>query len=186
MRQVSDIRSSGFDARGTVIVAQTERLVVRGFEPDDAPFVLALLNDPDWLRHIGDRGVRDLDGARAYLERVPIASYRARGYGLNCVASRTDGSPLGMCGLVVRESLPEPDLGFAFLPASRGQGYALEAARAVLAHARESLGIARIVAIVSQENPPSRRLLERLGFRREGTIRLPPGDEELLRYVSEA
>lgn len=186
MRQVTDIRDGGLDTLGTVVVAQTERLVVRWFEPGDAPFVLALLNDPDWLRCIGDRGVRDLDGARAYLERVPIGSYRARGHGLNLVASRSDGSPLGMCGLVRREGLPDADLGFAFLPPFRGQGYAQEAAQAVLAHARASLGIARVDAIVTPGNTPSRRLLERLGFRSEGSIRLPPGDEELLHYVSEA
>ena len=168
------------------LVAETSRLVVRWFEPGDAPFILALLNDPDWLRHIGDRQVRDLDGARAYLQRVPIASYRTHGHGLNLVEARAGGAPVGMCGLIRRASLPDVDIGFAFLPAYRGRGYAREAAEAVLVHGRRSLGIARVVAVVTPDNGPSQRLLARLGFREGGTVRLAPGDEELLHYVSEA
>lgn len=167
------------------VVADTARLVIRRFEADDAPFVLRLLNEPSWIRYIGDRKVRDVDAARGYLERGPIASYAQRGFGLNLVALRSTGEPIGMCGLIKRDTLPDVDVGFALMPAYWGQGYAHEAAAAVIAQGRRELGVARIVAILSPDNERSARLLERLGFRRDGTIRMPGDDEELLHYVSE-
>lgn len=173
-------------AGAATVVATTRRLVVRWFEPGDAAFVLALVNAPSWIRFIGDRKVHDVDAARAYLERGPIDSYRKRGFGLNLVALRDTGTPIGMCGLIKRDTLPDVDVGFAFLPAYWGQGYAREAAEAVLDHGRRTLGVDRVVAILSQDNDSSARLLERLGFRRDGTIRMPPDDEELLHYVLDA
>lgn len=169
-----------------MVVAETERLLVRWFEPGDAEFILALVNEPSWIRFIGDKKVRDVEGARAYLERGPIDSYRKRGFGLNLVALREAGTPIGMCGLIRRDTLPDVDVGFAFLPAHWGMGYAQEAAAATIEHGRRELGIARIVAILSPDNESSAKLLDRLGFRRDGTIRMPPDDEELLHYVSDA
>ena len=169
-----------------MIVAETERLVVRWFEPGDAPFILELVNEPSWIRFIGDKNVRDVGGALAYLERGPIDSYRKRGFGLNLVALRAGGAPIGMCGLIRRDTLPDVDVGFAFLPAYWGRGYAQESAAAVLDHGRRELGITRVVAILSPDNESSAKLLERLGFRRDGVIRMPPDDEELLHYVSDA
>lgn len=169
-----------------MIVAETERLLVRWFEPGDAAFILELVNEPSWIRFIGDKNVRDVEGARAYLERGPIDSYRKRGFGLNLVALRASGAPIGMCGLIKRDTLPDVDVGFAFLPAYWGRGYAQESAAAVLDHGRRALGVTRVVAILSPDNESSAKLLERLGFRRDGTIRMPPDDEELLHYVSDA
>lgn len=166
-------------------VARTARLVVRWFEPGDAAFVLRLLNEPSWIRFIGDRKVRDVEGARAYLDRGPIDSCRRHGFGLNLVALRDGGTPIGMCGLIRRETLPDVDVGFAFLPEYWGQGYAREAAAAVLDHGRRVLGIGRIVAILAPDNVRSARLLDRLGFRAAGRVKMPPDDEELLHYVSE-
>jgi RimJ/RimL family protein N-acetyltransferase len=168
-----------------MIVAETERLLVRWFEPDDAGFILELVNEPSWIRFIGDKNVRDVEGARAYLERGPIDSYRKRGFGLNLVALRASGAPIGMCGLIKRDTLPDVDVGFAFLPAYWGRGYAQESAAAVLDHGRRALGVTRVVAILSPDNESSAKLLERLGFRRDGMIRMPPDDEELLHYVSD-
>lgn len=168
-----------------MIVAETERLLVRWFEPGDAAFILELVNEPSWIRFIGDKNVRDVEGARAYLERGPIDSYRKRGFGLNLVALRASGAPIGMCGLIKRDTLPDVDVGFAFLPAYWGRGYAQESAAAVLDHGRRALGVTRVVAILSPDNESSAKLLERLGFRRDGTIRMPPDDEELLHYVSD-
>jgi RimJ/RimL family protein N-acetyltransferase len=158
---------------------------VRWFEPGDAAFVLRLLNEPSWIRFIGDRKVRDVEGARAYLDRGPIDSCRRHGFGLNLVALRDGGTPIGMCGLIRRETLPDVDVGFAFLPEYWGQGYAREAAAAVLDHGRRVLGIGRIVAILAPDNVRSARLLDRLGFRAAGRVKMPPDDEELLHYVSE-
>ena len=149
-------------------VFETERLALRHFTPDDAPLVLELLNDPLWIRFIGDRNVRTLDEARGYLEK-PISSYAAHGYGLYHVARKSDGAPLGMCGLVKRDTLPHADIGFALLERFRGEGYALEAARGTLDYAREKLFLRRILAIVSPGNDRSASLLAKLGFVREGS-----------------
>lgn len=164
---------------------ETPRLVLRRFAPADAAFVVRLVNDPDWVRNIGDRGVRTEEDAAGYLARGPIALYERLGFGLYLVALRETGEPIGMCGLVKRAGLDDVDLGFAFLPAWRGKGYAAEASRAVLAEAHERFGIARVLAIVSPANLPSCRVLETLGFRCEGAVRLDPAADEVLRYTLE-
>jgi RimJ/RimL family protein N-acetyltransferase len=152
-------------------VLATERLVLRRLDLDDAPFIFELVNDPDWLRHIGDKNVRSLDDARAYLVNGPIAMYAKHGFGLYAVERREDGALIGMCGLIKRDTLDDVDIGFAYLPAYRAQGYAREAAAATLAHARDALGMKRVVAIVSPANHASARLLERVGLRYESAVR---------------
>jgi RimJ/RimL family protein N-acetyltransferase len=147
-------------------VFETERLLLRHFTPEDAPLVLELLNDPLWIRFIGDRNVRTLEDAGKYLEK-PISSYKEHGYGLYHVARKSDMEPLGMCGLVKRDTLPHADIGFAFLERFRGEGYAREAAQGTLAFARATLGLGRILAIVSPSNERSASLLAKLGFERE-------------------
>lgn len=165
-------------------VLETERLVLRRIGEDDAAFMLALLNEPSFWQNIGDRGVRTLDDARRYLREGPIAMHRRHGFGLHCVELRDSGAPIGICGLVKREALDDPDLGFAFLPEFRRGGYAFESALAVMAHARAVLELPRIVAVTTPGNAASCRLLARLGFRREGVVRLGPDDEPLDLYVA--
>jgi len=157
-----------------MIVAETKRLVLRWLTPQDAPFILGLLNDPSFIENIGDRGVRTLDAARDYIEQGAVASYRDNGYGLYLVERRDDGAKLGICGLVKRPYLEDADIGFAFLPAYWSQGYALESARVVMTHARDSLGLARVVAIVSPGNRRSVRLLNKLGLGYLRTMATPP------------
>jgi ribosomal-protein-alanine N-acetyltransferase len=149
-------------------VATTTRLELGEFTPVDAGFIVRLLNDPDWIRFIGDRNVRSEDDARRYLEHGPIALYTKHGFGLWRIARRSDGMPIGMCGLIKRDTLPDVDIGFALLPAFRGQGYAAEAASATLGLAARRFGLTRVVAIASPDNEPSRRVLERLGMTCEG------------------
>ena len=162
---------------------ETGRLVLREFTPDDAAFVLRLLNEPSFLRYIGDRGVRTLDDARRYIAEGPVAGYARHGHGLMRVDRRSDGATIGMCGVLKRDSLPDPDIGFSILPEFWSAGYALEAAQAVMSHARAALGLGRIVAITTVDNAPSIRLLGKLGFRFERMIRM--GDEELRLFASE-
>jgi RimJ/RimL family protein N-acetyltransferase len=134
---------------------RTPRLTVRPFTLADAAFIVELLNDPDWLRHIGDRKVRTLDEARSYLREGPQAAQARHGFALWAVRRLEDdpeGTPIGMCGLVRRDGLDDVDLGYAFLPAARGRGHAREAAAAVLAHAFGALGLPRVVAITSVDN----------------------------------
>ena len=164
----------------------TPRLVIRPFIEDDAVFIVALLNDPDWLRFIGDRKVRTLDDARRYLRNGPISSVARNGHGLMQVLLRADDGcevPIGMCGLIKREGLADVDLGFAFLPAWRKQGYAHEAAEAVLRHGRDVLGIGRVVAITLPDNVASARLLISLGMRFDSMMQLPPDPQPLALYI---
>jgi RimJ/RimL family protein N-acetyltransferase len=162
-----------------VTVVETERLVIRRLSGTDAPFIMALVNDPDFLRNIGDRNVRSLDDAVRYIEAGPIASYERHGFGLFKVEMKETGTPIGMCGLLRREVLPDVDIGYAFLPAFRGQGLAGEAAGAVLALAHNQFAIPRVVAIVSPGNHDSIRLLTKLGMAFERPVRLTPDDEDI-------
>jgi RimJ/RimL family protein N-acetyltransferase len=161
----------------------TARLTLRRFTEGDAPFILELLNDPDWLRFIGDKSVQTLDDARRYLRDGPITMYARFGVGLLCVELKS-GVPVGMCGLIRREGVTDVDLGFAFLPAFRSQGLAREAASATLAHGHESLGLQRIVAFTAADNAPSAKLLGSIGMRLERTTTLPDSAEELLLFAS--
>jgi ribosomal-protein-alanine N-acetyltransferase len=153
---------------------ETSRLQLRWLNGDDAAFIYRLVNDPQWLRHIGDKQVHDLDGARHYIESGPRAMYQQFGFGLNLVSLKDDATAIGICGLLQRDSLPDPDLGFAFLPGYRGRGYALEAAEAVLHHGFSTLEKTRIVAIVNSTNQASIRLLEKLGFNLDREIKMEP------------
>lgn len=166
-------------------VAETERLELVHLTLEDAPFILELVNDPAWLRFIGDRGVRTLAQAEAYLQDGPLASYATHGFGLYLVRRKSDGARLGMCGLLKRPSLPQPDIGFAYLPQFTGQGYGFEAATAVLNHARHQLNLSPILAIVKPDNVPSINLLEKLGMQRQKRLSLDGGQSEVLLYASE-
>ena len=168
-----------------MIVLETHRLILRRLEERDAEFVFTLVNDPAWLQFIGDKGVRTLDDAHAYLRNGPMAMYAQHGHGLYCVESKASGEAIGMCGLIRRDTLPDVDLGYAFLPQARGGGYAYEAASATKTYARETLNFQRVLAIVSPGNASSIALLEKLGFRFEKSLRLPPKeDQETLLYAA--
>jgi len=153
-----------------VRVLETDRLVLRHATLDDAAFVLELVNDPAWLRNIGDRGVRDLESARDYLRKGPLESYDRLGFGLWVAVEKESGAAIGLCGLLKRESLEDVDVGFALLPAFRGKGYATEAASAALTHGKNVHGLERIVAITSPGNEESIRVLEKIGLRFERRV----------------
>lgn len=168
----------------TRIVLETPRLRLRQLVEADAPFILRLLNEPSWLRFIGDRGVRTLDDARAYIRNGPRQMYASAGFGLWLVELRESGAAVGMCGLLRRTTLPDVDIGFAFLPGHWGQGYAYEAAEATLRHGRDAHGLTRIAAITLPDNTSSRKLLARLGMVCERTVQLPNDPAELLYYAT--
>jgi len=151
----------------------TDRLALRAMCEADAEFILELLNEPSFVQYIGDRGVRSLADAQAYIRNGPRASYASFGFGLWLVSEAPGGTPIGMCGLLKRETLEDVDLGFAFRPAHWGRGFALEAARAVLAHGQAAFGLRRVVAVVQPDNAASLRVLGRLGFEFERMIEWP-------------
>jgi RimJ/RimL family protein N-acetyltransferase len=164
---------------GTVV--QTPRLLLRHVRLADAPFYRQLLNGPTWLAQIGDRQVRTLAQARAHIRSQIRAPCAAQGFGMYLVQRRSDGAALGLCGLVRREALPAPDLGFALLEPYQGQGYAREAAQAVLQHAFGALGMVRLLAITAPTNLRSARLLTSLGFAFQGLAEI--GDRSLRLYA---
>ncbi|MFZ5548242.1 MAG: GNAT family N-acetyltransferase [Pseudomonadota bacterium] len=162
------------------LLIETPRLRLRPFRPEaeaDQRFIIALVNDPAWVANIGKRDVSTREQAEAFLRNGPVAMVERLGFGLLMVESAADGTLLGMCGLIKRDTLPDVDIGFAFLPPYRAQGYAREAAEAVLGWARR-LGLGRVVAIVTPTNMASIGLLRRLGFGHEGSIL--QNDETLL------
>ena len=158
---------------------ETERLLLRRLTVQDAQFILTLLNEPSFLRYIGDKKVRNLDDARQYILNGPVASYDRNGFGLNLVELKEPHTPIGICGLLKRDELPDPDIGFALLPDFWNKGFAFEAATAVLQDARETLRLERILAITSLDNDASINLLQRLGFRFEKVIRLSADGEQV-------
>lgn len=160
-------------------VIATPRLVLRLFTLDDAAFVLELVNDPDWLRFIGNKQVATLDDARRYIRNGPQTMYEDCGFCLYLVERCADGMPIGMCGLIQRDALDDVDIGFAFLPQYRGQGYAYEAAAATLAYARDTIGLRRLVAITVPDNERSMSLLGKLGLSFERMIVLDDGKQAL-------
>ncbi len=168
-----------------MIVLETERLILRKLSTDDAEFVLELLNEPSFLRYIGDRGVRNLEEAKQYILNRLVTSYERNGFGLYLVELKESSIPIGISGLVKRDTLPDPDIGFAYLPAYWSKGYAVESAAAVMNYAREVLGLTRIVAITSLDNEASAKLLGKIGLRFERLIKLSEDAEEVKLFTPE-
>ena len=183
-------------------ILETERLILREIVKADAEFILDLLNQPSFIKYIGDRNVRTLDQARDYIESRFTKSYAENGFGLYLVELKAafrilDDAPLsdkkseirnpksnlelpiGICGFVKRDSLPDADIGFAFLPQFERKGYAFESADAVMKYGKEVLGLKRVLAITTQDNESSVKLLGKIGLKFERLIRLPYDDEEL-------
>ena len=162
-----------------MIVLETERLFLRGLDVADAEFILALLNQPSFLRYIGDKKVRTVQDAEKYILNGPVASYERHGFGLCLVGLKDTHTPIGICGLLKREDLPDPDIGFAFLPDYWNRGFAFEAAAAVMEDARERLNLQRILAITNQDNESSIKLLQKLGMHVERLIKMSTDSAEL-------
>ena len=164
---------------------ETERLSLRRLTLDDAPFVAALYNEPSFLENIGDRGVRNTEDAQRFLREGPLAMFQRCGFGLWHVSRRADGTAIGMCGLLKRDSLPDADIGYAYFPAYWGQGYASEAVAGTLRHAARAFGLRRVMGVVSRGNTASIRVLEKAGMRFERMQAMDPGEPEVCLYAVE-
>jgi len=163
-------------------ILETERLRLKEFTPIDSEFIVELLNSPGWLQFIGDRNIKTEEQAKHYLENGPIKSYKENGYGLWLVEKKADNTAIGMCGIIKRETLNHPDLGFAFLPAYNCNGYAFEITSATMEYAKHQLNISKILAITVPNNSKSIRLLEKIKLKFIQTIIFPTSQEELLLY----
>jgi len=165
------------------VVIETPRLQMRRFVYTDAAFFVRLLNDPDWIRYIGDRDVHNQEQACAYMAKSYMAQYEKMGFGLYLVQLTGVAAPIGICGLIKRDGLDDVDIGFAFLREFRGKGYALEAAAATINYARDALKMKRVVAIATPDNAASIALLQKIGLRFEATTRLKDDAVELAVYA---
>jgi ribosomal-protein-alanine N-acetyltransferase len=165
-----------------VHICETPRLQLSHFNEDDAPFILRLLNEPSFIRHISDKGVRTLDDAVAYLRKGPMASVVIHGFGLCRVTRKDTGEAIGMCGLIKRPAFDDVDIGYAFLPEHWSQGFAIEAARGVLGMAATVHGLTRVIAVVNPDNADSSRMLEKLGFVYEKMVRLEANEPEIRQF----
>ena len=161
-----------------MILIETPRLIIDRLQTGDSAFIFKLLNDPDWIRFIGDRHIHTDIDAQAYIENGPLKSYAQNGFGLYRVSIKEDNIPIGICGLIKRAELEDVDIGYAFLKEFRGKGYALEATLAVLNYGHQEIGLHRIVAITTPDNEDSIRLLENAGLSFEKTIRLKDDTDE--------
>jgi ribosomal-protein-alanine N-acetyltransferase len=164
-------------------VIETNRLVLRWITPNDAPFILELLNDPGWIRFIGDRGIRTIEDALKYIFTGPMEMYARLGFGLYLTELKDEKIPIGICGLIKRDSLEDVDIGFAFLSKFQSKGYGYEAAAATLVFGFEQIGLKRIVAITTKDNVGSSKLLEKIGMEFEKTV--PINSDELKLYAIE-
>ncbi len=162
------------------MILETERLLLQKFEMSDAAFIIELLNTPGWLRFIGDRGVKTIEDAERYIQNVPVKSYKENGFGLYKVVLKESNAPIGMCGLIKRDTLDHVDIGFAFLPAYTGKGYAYEAAKNTLMYANETLKLEKLLAIVLPDNTASVSLLKKIGMGYREHIQM--GEEELMLF----
>ena len=160
-------------------VLETERLLLCQLSTEDADFILELLNEPSFIRNIGDRGVRTIDDANSYILNGPVASYAKNGFGLYLVKLKATDESIGMCGLIKRDTLEDVDIGYAFLPRFWSKGYAFESAQAVKEYAKNTIGLNRLVAIVDPENDGSIRVLEKIGLQFEKMVRLSEDDIDL-------
>lgn len=166
-------------------ILETERLALRKFNLGDSEFILHLLNTRTWLQFIGDKNVKSLNDATNYLVNGPIKSYKENGFGLSRVSLKDSDIPIGACGLLKRDGLDEPDIGFALLPEHTGKGYAFEIASAAMDYARTELAITRIAAITDPGNIASINLLKKIGLQFESMLNLPCYDHEVMYFVTE-
>lgn len=163
------------------IILETDRLRLREFTLSDATFIIELLNTPGWIKYIGDRNVKTEEQAKEYLRNGPIKSYEINGFGLSMVELK-DKTPVGMCGILKRDNLENPDIGFAFLPNSMGKGYAYEIASAVMNYAKTRLQLPAISAITLPNNDASIKLLGKIGLKYIRTFSFPGEDEQLMLF----
>lgn len=165
-----------------MLICETQRLIIRQFTLLDAPFIIELLNTPTWIQFLGNRNINTEDDARNYLTQGPLTSYEVNGYGPYLVALKETNTPIGLNGLIKRDGLSHADIGFAFLPAYTGQGYAFESAKAVMDYGYNTLHLPHIVAVARHDNNQSITLLGKLGLKFYDTIFLPGIAHELMYF----
>jgi len=160
-------------------ILETERLKLRRITTYDSPFIIELLNDPSFIKNIGDKKVRSEEDAHKYILNGPVLSYEKHGFGLYLVELKNSGTPIGICGLIKRDNLDDVDVGFAFLSDYRCKGYAFESASAVVEYGRKNFGLKRVLGITTPENIPSINVLQKIGLTFETMIKMTDDEPEI-------
>ena len=160
----------------------TGRLILRPTNLDDAELILELVNTPKWIEFIGDRGVKNIGDAVAYIKNKITPQLERLGYGNYTIILKSDGSKVGSSGLYDREGVEGIDIGFALLPAFEKKGYAFEGTNKLKEVAFEEFGLHEISAIVVEKNKASQNLLSKIGLTFEKNIVLPNSKEEVMLY----
>jgi RimJ/RimL family protein N-acetyltransferase len=167
-----------------MIILETDRLILRTFNVEDAAFYFDLWKQASWIQFIGDKKFRSVDDARESLINGPMKMYADKGFSLYLMTLK-DHTPIGMCGLIKRDTLDDVDIGYGLLSVYEGKGYTIEAAKAVMAYAKNELRLKRVVAITTTDNKKSIRLLEKIGLRYEKMVKAPSDDTQLMLYAAE-
>ncbi|WP_286235249.1 GNAT family N-acetyltransferase [Thalassotalea sediminis] len=160
----------------------TERLTLRLLDHNDAPMIVSLLNEPAFIQNIGDKDVNDIAGAKAYINNGPLEQFKRYNFCLLCVVVKESNTPIGLCGLIKRDGIEHPEIGYALLQAHHGKGYAFEAANGVLAHVKQKQSMSVLQAICNPDNKRSINLLAKLGFERVKEIFLPPQKQKVVLF----
>jgi RimJ/RimL family protein N-acetyltransferase len=166
-------------------ILETERLLIRKITLNDSDFIIELLNDPSFIKNIGDKKVRTVQEAHKYILDGPVVSYEKNGFGLYLVVLKKTAEPIGICGLIKRDNLENVDVGFAFLPEFRRKGYAFESASVVVEYGRRKLRIKKIVGVTNPDNTDSIAVLEKIGLKFDKMIKMNEDEPEIRLYSIE-
>ena len=161
------------------MILASERLYIRKLTLNDAPFFFELVNDPDWIRFIGDRNVQTIDDAKDYLQNRIFKSYEDFGFGFYAAVLKSTHEVVGITGFVKRDELNDGDVGFAFLPKGRGKGYAFESTQALMNYGTNTFKFQKILAIANNDNERSHNLLKKLGFEFKKYVKLYDEEDEI-------
>lgn len=160
----------------------TQRLYLKPSDLNDAAFILELFNTPKWKKYIGERNVNTVEDAKQYIGNRMVTQYKKLGYSNFTIIKKDNQEKIGTCGVYTRDGLDIPDIGFAFLPAFEGKGYAFEAASKVLALAKDEFKLSKVSGITTKENLSSQKLLNKLGLTFKKIVHIPNDPEDLLYY----
>ena len=155
------------------MLLETARLRLRDMSLEDATFLHELMNEPEFITNVADRGIRSTSDAETYIAKKILPSYARHGFGFYTVELKETRASVGICGLIKRDSLEDVDIGFATLRRYSGKGYTYEAAAALFIYGHEAFGLERIIGLTSPANTVSIHLLQKLGLKYERMVQLP-------------
>ncbi|MDQ1098159.1 MULTISPECIES: GNAT family N-acetyltransferase [Chryseobacterium] len=164
---------------------ETERLIIQPVSLDDAAFILELHNSPNFIRYIGDRGLRSIHDAEQYINKRFIPQFERSGFGNYVITEKYGGKKVGAVGIFEREGLDVADIGFSFLGEFEGRGYGFEAATKVKSVGMVDFGLTKLSAITTKDNFASQKLIGKLGLKFKKYVTIPNDDEELMYFETE-